>query len=145
MCYYSRDSALQYILASTISNQGFMHITRLAVYSVSRLMSQEPNFLESQCFSQRVGCLLRCPAILNPPVDSEAKPFVLYNQDRYDITISTTEKKWMGEKNPDAKMNTIQFRREAYPLKIALSSWCDFLSLYRDFFLHKWRQEMPGV
>lgn len=45
-----------------------------------------------------------------PPLDFEAKPFVLCNQDRYDITISATEKNRAGwKKNPDAKMNTIQY------------------------------------
>lgn len=82
----------------------------ITAYSVSRLMSQESHFSESQCFSQEVGCLFRCPTILMPPLDFEAKPFVLCNQDRYDITISATEKNRAGwKKNPDAKMNTIQY------------------------------------
>lgn len=43
----------------------------------------------------------------------EVKSFVLRNQDRYDITISTTEKNKTERdgKNPDAKMNTIQFNK----------------------------------
>lgn len=70
-----------------------MHITMITAYFVARMISQEPNFSESRCFSHGVGCLFRYPTILMPPVDSKAKPFVLCNQDRYDVTISTTEKK----------------------------------------------------
>lgn len=105
----------------------------ITAYFVSRMMSQEPNFSESRCFSQGVGCLFRCPTIVMPPVDSKAKPFVLCNQDRYDVTISTTEKKTAGRKKSWCQNEHNSVWREAYPLKIALSSWCDFLSLYRDF------------
>lgn len=84
----------------------------ITAYFVSRMMSQERNFSESRCFSQGVGCLFRCPTILMPPVDFKAKPLVLCNQDIYDVTISTTGKKKKTQqdgKNPDAKMNTIQY------------------------------------